>query len=409
MPVTLMELLQPQLILDLVSRVRPGQGALGKWLGFQPNSFDAENVTLSGPATISGGALGPIRNVTYRVFNSTRTVPTARAPGTGPNTMTPNPVGAVQVTCPRFHDKIPLNYEFLGNLSPMTGPNSNIDSMGQDYIRQQTIYLATKYGKGVEMMAAGMMRDSLYFIQSGSTYRLSFTAPAAGEFGFQVNFQIPSTNKSQFAQAMGTDSTAGAIIDVSWDDPGAPILTHLMKIKAAFAQLHGYPLTDIWINSTMWMNVIQNTQVRNTGGSSNTVFAEYTMEPETGLSGGIPAKYAMVLRADPTVKWHINDDILSLGSDIDISYASVSTGSAAKLIPDTMAIFCTTPSTDVAKMYLGGEPVVENPGMPAIMRTGYYFWHEYTTQPSAIELIALMNAVPCLYIPTAFAPGTVVY
>ena len=74
-----------------------------------------------------------------------------------------------------------------------------------------------------------------------------------------------------------------------------------------------------------------------------------------------------------------------------------------------MAIFCTEPSIDIAKMYLGGEPVVENPGMPAVVRSGYYFWHEYTTQPSAIDLIALANFVPCLYIPDAFAPATVVF
>ena len=51
---TLQELLQPQFILDMVSRLRKGQGALAPWLGFAPNKFDPESVSLSGPATISG-------------------------------------------------------------------------------------------------------------------------------------------------------------------------------------------------------------------------------------------------------------------------------------------------------------------------------------------------------------------
>jgi hypothetical protein len=74
-----------------------------------------------------------------------------------------------------------------------------------------------------------------------------------------------------------------------------------------------------------------------------------------------------------------------------------------------MAIFCTTPTPDTATLYQCSEPVVENPGQAAINRSGWYFWNEYTTQPSGIDLLALLNAVPVLTNPLVVAPATVVF
>ena len=137
MAVTLQELLLPQIVLDMVSRVRPGQGALGSWLGFHPNSYNPETVQLSGPATISGAA----RYANFRIFNASRVPSNFRAPGTGPGTVVRNPLAQVPVNCLRSHDKIPLNYEEMGNLSVMVGPNSQIDNMGPSYIKAQQRYL----------------------------------------------------------------------------------------------------------------------------------------------------------------------------------------------------------------------------------------------------------------------------
>lgn len=397
--VTLQELLQPQLILDLVSRVRPGQGKIGKWLGFQPNKYDPESVSLTGPATMTGN----LRYTSYRIFNAVRTLASGRAPAVGPGVIPQNPMGAVNVTCARFHEKIPLNYEYLSNLSTMVGPNTQIDQGGQSYIKQQTTYLATRVARVVEMMSAAVMRGKMYLIQSGDTWYPSFTAPTVNQVGMTIDFQIPAGNKGQL-NMLG----AGNIITVPWSNTGAPILRNLASIKAAYAQLHGYPLTDAWLNSTMWPNIMLNTEVRNAGGSANTTFAEYDRIPEKGMDGeNMGNEYVAVLRADPTIRWHICDDIVAVGGNqIDPSY-SYSTATAEKLIPDNMVIFSTNPSPEIAKLYLGGEIVVENPGQPGTIRSGHYMWHEYVTQPSAIDLISLLNAVPCLFNPLVFAPATV--
>lgn len=397
MSVTLSELLMPQVILELVSRIREGQGALGRWLGFQPNRYDAKNVTLSGPATVRG----PTRYPNFRIFDRTRVVAKATAPGTGPVTVAQNPMGNVQIECARWHMKIPLNYEFLSNLTPMIGPNSVIDEGGQSYIDQMIRFMGEQNNNMVEMSAAGMMRDSLYFIQSGQSWLPSFTAPTGTQVGFQVNFQIPAGNKSQ-GNMLGT----GDIITISWANPSAPIVKNCLAIAAAFTQLTNFPLTDVWVNSTTWYSVITNTEVRNVGGTVQSPFAEYDRDPERGMDGEeMSGHYTAKLRAIPWLTWHIDDDVVALNTDVDPSYATAPSGATlGKLIPDGKTIFCTKASPRWTKLYLGGEYVVENPGQPGILRQGHYFWKEYVTQPSGVDLISLLNEVPLLYVPKAIAP-----
>lgn len=406
MAASLTELLLPQVVMEVVSRIKKGWGPLGAWLGFHGSTFDAKNVSLSGPRTLRGS--GSVRNYTYRIFDNTRVPMKARAPGTGPATVSQNPMGQNTVSIARFHQKIPLNYEFLGNLSPMIGPNSQIDPGGQNYIAQQTSFLAQQGNMMVEMMAAGMLRDQLYFIVSGDNWLPTFTAPTGTTVGFQVPFNIPAGNKSQL-NMLG----AGNIIGTSWANVGAPIIEDIQQVIAAFAQISGYQLTTAWINSIMWINIVTNTQVRNLAGSANVPFAEFDREAVNNAQG--PPTYATVLRGQPTIKFRTCDNVIALNTDVDPSYATAPTGSVpatatlAKEVPDTMCIFCTDPDNDWTRLYLGGEHVVENPGMPGALRMGWYFWHEYVTQPSAVELISLLNAVPALYIPGVVAPATVVF
>ncbi len=398
---TLQELLLPQVILRVISRIRNGQGMLGRWLGFQPDRFDNDTVALSGPNTMTGSST--VRTVTYRIFDNTRVVAKGRAPGTGPATVARNEMGQATVSVARFHQKIPMLYEDLGNLSPIIGPNSQVDPGGQNFIMMHETFLARQFNMMIEMMAAGMLRDQLYFKQVGDNWLPQFTDPTiGGGFGFQIPFQIPAGNKNQLNMLGG-----GNILTIPWSNPGAPILTDLGSIEAAFAQLSGYSLTDIFVNSISWNNVLLNNQIRQVGGSSNTVFAEFDRSPETFMDGQPSNQYKAVLRALPQITWHLDNDVVATNTDIDPSYANApSSAVLAKLIPDTMAIMCTQASSDWTQLYYGGEHVVENPGMPAIQRMGYYFWKEYVTQPSAVELIALLNAIPILYVPKAVCPAT---
>lgn len=396
----LMQLLQPQVVMRVISRIRDKYGFMGRFFGFQPDRFDPESVSLSGPNTLNSN--NSIRNVTYRIFDSTRVVSKFRAPGTGPATVALNPMGQVQISVARSHQKFDLEAEFLGNLSKMVGPNSEIDEAGQQYLTRQEGSMARQFSNFVEMMAAGMARDSLYYQVVGDDWFPTFTAPTIGQ---QINFQIPSGNKNQL-NMLGT----GNIIAVSWANTGAPILNDFAAITAAYVQLSGYAMTDVIVNSLMWQTILLNTQIRNQGGSSNQVYAEWDREPETFMDGQPGVYYVGKLRALPNVRFHICDDVLALNTDIDPSNATAPSGATlAKVVPDNMAIFTTQPNNEWVQLYHGGEYVCENPGTPLVFRGGYYTWKEWTTQPSGVSLLGVLNAIPTLFIPKAIAPALPIF
>lgn len=417
MAASLQELLQPQIVLGLISKLLRGRGALGSWLGFHPTRFSEDGATLQGPNTVTTGTT--IRQVMYRIFNVTRVPLKMSAPGSAANTVAANPVGQNTISIARWHNKIPLQWEMLGNLAGMGGPNSAIDANGQTYIAQQERYLAEMGNNIVELMAAGMMRDSLYVIQNGQDWLPSFTPATGTQFGFQINFQIPSTNKGQLAQAMGTDPTQGPIITIPWTNDPARIIGNILAIRAAYAQLNRYSMTDIWVNSILWDAIITNTEVRNTAGSMNQPFASFA---ETNVSNNEgPLSWQATLRGLPTVTFHGCDDTVALGADLDPVNPSTSgpaVASLKKLVPDNTAIFTTSPMMGNAgmtedlgwcKLYYGGELLSENPGQPATPHMGWSTWHQYTVDPSYVQLFALLNAIPALYVPSVVAPATVAF
>lgn len=410
MAATLAELLSPSIILDVISRVKRMRGPIGSWLGFHGDRFDENSVSINGPNTMRAPG-DSLRSYRYNIFDYTRVPMKLRAPGVGAGTVAQNPMGTNTVTMARFHQKIPLSYEFLGQLAPMIGPMSKIDQGGQDYIMRQTQFLAAQGNNVVEMLAVGMLRDSLYFYQVGDNWYPSFTVPASSATPYvQLNYQIPAGNKSQL-NMLGT----GNIIQISWDNQAAPIIKNLQQIISAYAQLSAFTLTDVWINSIMWYYIITNTEVRNLAGSAASPFAAFDREKESGMRDSGPPSYYGVLKGQPTIKWHFADGGLVFGSDIDISYASVPTGSVPagatfnKLLPDTMAIFCTEPSSEWTRFVVGGEYISENVGQTAQLRMGWHAWKMFTADPSMVMLMALLNGVPALFIPKVVAPATVVF
>ncbi len=401
MAVSLHSLLTPQVILRAVSRVRKFQGRLGRWIGFQPNRYNPDTVSLEGPNT----RYGETRFATYRLDDVTRVVGKARAPGTGPASVALNPVGDVRVACARFHEKVRLLGEFLGNLSPLLGPNSQIDNGGQSYIARQQMHLAEKYNNTIELLTTGMFQDNLYFQFSGDNLLPVIGAPAAPNLGIQIPFQIPAGNKNQL-NLLGT----GNIINIGWQNASAPILKNCLQIQMAMTSLSGYQPEHFWLNSGTWYNVLLNTEVRNTAGSSNTPFAEYDRIPEAAQDGMPQPEFSAILRGLPWAQWHMADDVLVVGGDVDPTWQQGAANTSTvtiKVVPDNTCIIAPRPSNDWCELYHGGEWISEQAGQPASFKRGYTFWKEFVTQPTCIELIALMNCIPLLYVPKAVCFATV--
>ena len=196
-------------------------------------------------------------------------------------------------------------------------------------------------------------------------------------------------------------------------DRRAPLLKNCLSIQAASTQLSGYQPRHFWGNSLSWYNILLNTEVRNTAGSSNTPFASYDRVDEKGIDGMPQAEFAATLRGLPWATWHIADDVLVTGGDTDPTWQegnaqlTIGTTNFVKVCPDNTWMILPDPSPDWTEMYHGAEYISENAGQPMTLKRGYTFWKEWVTQPTCIELIALMNAIPLLYVPKAVMFATV--
>ena len=118
------------------------------------------------------------------------------------------------------------------------------------------------------------------------------------------------------------------------------------------------------------------------------------------LERSLQIEFAAELRGIPWAQWHVADDVLVTHSDVDPTWSSAPAAATfTKVCPDNTVLITPEPSSDWTEMYLGAEYISENAGQPMQLKRGYTFWKEWVTQPSCIELIALMNAIPLLYVP----------
>lgn len=389
MPLTLHELLQPQVIVDTISKISVGRGLLSQFMGFAIGSGGIQTVDT--------------RYASFRIYNLSRQPATFRAPNTGPATVPPNPVGEQKVAMARMHEKIPLEAESLGNLALIGGPNSQIDSMGQDYIKRQQEFLAGKFNMSIEILTAGFLRGQLYLEITGDNWEPKLSTPSGNYV--TIDFLLPSGNKSQL-DMLG----AGSIIDQSWDNPAANIVLHLLKIRAASVQLTGMPITQAVVNSTTWFHIVNNTSVRTLGGVVQSPWESFTYE-ETKDANGKPlaAKGSARLRAVPWLEWIIIDDVISVGGQDPVNTSAPGDGTLTKVVPDNVVGFMPTPDRSWCQMWNGSELISEDYGKPMQLKRGFQAWSSYSIEPTAISIVALLNALPVPYREKAWAYATVVF
>lgn len=400
---TIHDFLQPAVILDVVSRIRKGQGRLGRWLGLHPQGTDGTEDTM--PTQLVGPSMkeSPTRSGVYNIFDRTRTVAKGRAPGVGPATISPQPIGQVTYTIARFHEKMPLAIEELCQLAPVVGPMSTLDPGGQDYLSRQENFMGSRFWNAMEIMTAGLIRGTWYLKNVGDDWLPVLVAPSAPTPFVTINHQMPAGNQNQL-NMLG----AGNIIALTWSNVAAPIISHdLPMIMEAYAQLTGYVLTDAWCTPTVWASIIQNTEVRNTAGSSSRPFDEFEFVRNPGDRFTYP-EWVAVLRGYPTIRWHILTEYLVADGGTDPSYAA-GTGALTSIVPANQVVFTPEPDPEWIDVLWYGEHISEQAGQPAVKRPAWWFWHEWHTQATTIELVGLMNAIPRLRIPKALVTPTVIF
>ena len=374
MAVAIPTLLQPAVVNERVDRLKVVNKSLQTFWGLGKGG-SAERESPMG------------RRGSYDVFNSTRDLIGAVAPGTPAPTGAPQPVGNVPFIIPRFHKKVPLLAEMLHNLRPIGGPVSQIDTAGQQYVADQEQILKQQVTNAREFQVAAMMRGKYYYT-SADPFQ-GYATPSYSSSGalVTVDYQIPSGNTLKLNML-----TAGDILATSWDSAATKIVSHCLAINAAFIQLTGRGLTDVHLTSIGWGHVSANTQVTTLAGSSNQFFDFINREEET-------QNFSAKLRAIPWLNWHINDNGLNTGT----------AGVFEKFIADSYASFSIAPSTIVASYWNCGEPVSEWTGQPQVVRVGEYYWVTPTADPTGYSLYSLHNGLPVLHIPAGLAYGNIVY
>ena len=361
--VALPSLLQPAIVNDRISRLKVTNTVLQRAFGMQKGG--------------SAVRRNPSRRGLYDIYNDTREVASASAPGTEALTRERFPIGQVAYSVPRHAEKIPILLEEVNQMRPIGGPVSSIDELGEQYILLQEQNQKMTITSLREFQIAAMLRGSYTWTRSGRGYANTFSG---GEV--TVNFQIPSGNKSQLDMLGG-----GSIIGTAWDNAAAPIIRDCFQVNQAMIELIGKGLKDIWINSTVWGFVITNTEVQNLAGSVN--------NPVRSLNRGEDETFVAVLEALPWVTWHICDEVLKVY------------GTNTRVIPDTAAVFLPEMDGWVCEYMECPEPVVDPMTKKVSNQYGEYFYYDVKSDPVSYELHSRFNGLPILKVPAAVAFATV--
>lgn len=361
----LSDLMQPYAVNARISRLRVNNESLQKATGMQPGGA---NVKLSPTG----------RRFMYDVFDETREVATGRTPNAPAATISRQPVNSVGVVIPRLAEKMPLLLDDLHNMRPIGGPVDQIDDNGEKYIAEQERIIKQRVTNFREFQVAAMFRGSYTYTQTGEDLIHGFTGGSV-----TIDFQVPSTNKSQLNMIGGGD-----IIGTAWDNPAAPLLRDLLAIDSALTQLTGRGLEHVYCTSVVWGFVITNQEVQSLAGSVNPPVRELKRDSAT-------QEMTATLNGMPTVTWHITNNGVNLN------------GTFTKLIGDDAAVFTTDLTPEIASYYECTETVVDWVGRPPQPRQGAYFWAVPKDDPAKYELRSVHNGIPSLQIPKALCYATV--
>jgi hypothetical protein len=361
------EILAPKTIMKAVSQLELPGTALQRLFGW---GFAGRNrIQQSG------------RSFSYDIFDVTRTVASARAPGQSSQRQNPQGIAHVTGVFPRSAESISLLDEDLLNRRGIGSNGTNLDAAGESYITRQEIYLAQRFANLVEFQTAAMLRGKYYYDSDGDDLRHSF---ASGET--MIDFRIPEGNRDQL-DMLGE----GNLLDADWATANTDIPLHLQNINATFVRLTGMGLAHVLVTGQGWQKIINNTKVQALGGSTNVVF-----ESLRRVGAG---EFTAVLKAIPWITFHVVDYGLEVWNGSEVQFA--------KLIDDDHAAFLPQPSPRWVQYLEGTEIVTAGPGGPRSEQFGFYAYGFPTHDPSGWDLAAVFNGIPALYTPAAVAYGRI--
>jgi hypothetical protein len=352
------------------------------FFGMLPGQASTQNV--------SGRYLG------WDIFDKTRLIAEGRAPGTGPATVQRKAVGHVSAVAYRAHEKMTLLHEEIFRTRPLGQQFGVVDVNGQNYINRQLEYLTQRFRNSREFMISRMLRGGFGVKQTGESWVA--VEKGAADATFEIDYAMPAAHLDQLDMGTGSD-----IIDVGWQTASANVIKHILNMNRAFERLHGRPLRHIWINSTTFELLLNNTSLQNTAGTAYRIFDSLTARQQSSAEGIPDSGFDVVFRGLPLQTFHIYDGVLNVDQTVD----SDTSANSSMFIPDNYAIFMPDPSADWVGYINSSEFVKENIMDNGKQVYGFHSWTTNTIDPAGIELKMIDNGLPVLYVPKSIAFGKV--
>jgi hypothetical protein len=378
--ITLQQLMQTPVITRVVSRIKTPMTLFQNFFKMLPGQAGTQNV--------SGRYLG------WDIFDKTRLIAEGRAPGTGPSTVQRKAVGHVSAVAYRAHEKITLLHEEIFRTRPLGQQFGVVDVNGQNYINRQLEYMTQRFRNSREFMISRMLRGGFGVKQTGE----SWIPVEKGAGTFDIDYSLPSEHLNQLDLGTGSD-----IIDAGWQTASTNVIKQVLNVNKAFERLHGRPLRHIWINSSTFELLLNNTSLQNTAGTAYRIFDSLTARNMSSAEGIPDSGFDVVFRGLPLQTFHIYDGVLNVDQSVDSDTAA----NSSMFIPDNTAIFMPDPNPDWVGLINSSEFVKENIMDNGKQVYGFHSWTTNTIDPAGVELKMIDNCLPVLYVPKSIAYGTV--
>jgi hypothetical protein len=326
------------------------------------------------------------RDFSWDTFNTTRKIAHGRSPNAGPGTIAPQNMGAKFGRALRLHDKMMLLDELIYAKRSLGGDFSQVDESGQRYVARQQGILAQTFRNAREFMVSRMFKGGFGLkLETGAGESYALTEYGTSGNIIDIDYGIPAGNKDQLNVDGGGD-----VLDVAWSTLSADIPKQLANLNGKSQALSGRGISDIWCSSKFFHQyVANNTVIQAQGGTANQYFASYGNSSYTGPDGQKDTGKEIVLRAIPWIVWHLYDAVLEVN------------GTVSPLLDDGHIIITCSPDGSWLGGFNGSEMVRENVTSQSELKYGFYSWTEPNTQPAGVQLIAVDNFLPVLYVPSA--------
>ena len=339
----------------------------------------------------------------YDLFEGTRSLAPFSAPGAPPVDINRKPVGTQPITVPRQYNKIGIEDEQIFGTRNLGQPWSQpVGSRGEAYFARQIQYLKQRMNNNHEFMTAHMFRGGWKLKPFNTGSQQLVLAPL-------TDATVGAITNTTLVPADNTGDLDG-IIDVSWDDPAANLITQFMAIQTRSARINGRRITEVWMNGNTASHLFTNSVLQAVGGSVYRIFD--TMNQATEIAPG--QKYpdtgiTVVFRGLPDIRFHVyNQGYVTPGTSESFS-AQTDLANWNFFIPDGIAIM-TPPPGDWCEMVEGTEPIQWNLSMAGSqLITGFGSGTERAIDPPRTDVKMLYNGAPVIVEPNAVYYATVIF